>query len=153
MSFVLVALASPAMAKDGDRSDSDQIIMGAWSNPADCNRRNASHLGYLEFLARFQSLKGLCVAVEGYWYGRALFVSSRDARADRSNVARHLRHKRLGLYARTELLETAPSEPERYLIVGRAGECETQWPEAMMVMGYCHYTGGPILLVSEAFRR
>jgi hypothetical protein len=140
------------MAQDGDESDGDEIIISTWSNPADCNRGNASHHAYSAFLARFQSLKGSCVAVEGYWYGGALFVTSRDAREDRSNVARRLRHRRIGLYARPELLETAPGEPERYLIVGRVGECETQWPDAMMVMGYCHYTGGPILLVSQAFK-
>ncbi len=35
-------------------------------------------------------------------------------------------------------------------MTGVVGRCETQWPGADMVMGYCHYTGGPILLVASA---
>jgi hypothetical protein len=35
------------------------------------------------------------------------------------------------------------------MIVGIVGQCETEWPGAMMVLGYCHYTGGPILKVAE----
>lgn len=36
------------------------------------------------------------------------------------------------------------------MMIGVIGQCETEWPDAMMVLGYCHYTGGPILKVAEA---
>ena len=147
----LVAITNTAEAQDSD-APSEDIIMGAWSNQAECNRTNASRVSFTQFLASYKARKGTCVAVEGFWYGRALFKASRDGRTTKSNTSGHLRKKRIGLYARSELLEAAPARPERYLFVGRVGECETQWPGAMMVMGYCHYTGGPILLVSEAVK-
>src|SRR5688572_17846242 len=92
-----VALAVHGSATLGQDGDEDVIIMSAWSDPAQCNQGNASRLAYSKFLANYQSLKGSCVAVEGYWYGRALFASSRDAQGDRANVARELRNRRIGL--------------------------------------------------------
>ena len=92
---------------------------------------------------------GQCVAVEGYWAGRALFLSAQDASSDRSNVSRRLRKQRVGLYARWDTIGDSPEKPMRITFIGRVGECESQWPGAMMVMGYCHYTGGPILIVSQ----
>ena len=147
----LVAITNTAEAQDSD-APSEEIIMGAWSNPAECNRANAWRMSFTQFLASYKGRQGTCVAVEGFWYGRALFKASKDGRTSKSNTSRNLRKKRIGLYARSELLEAAPAKPERYLFVGRVGECETQWPGAMMIMGYCHYTGGPILLVSEAVK-
>jgi hypothetical protein len=34
-------------------------------------------------------------------------------------------------------------------MVGIIGQCETEWPGAMMVLGYCHFTGRPILKIAE----
>lgn len=34
-------------------------------------------------------------------------------------------------------------------MIGVVGQCETEWPNAMMVLGYCHYTSGTILKVSQ----
>ena len=55
----------------------------------------------------------------------------------------------MGLYADWETLGDPFTGPKRVRVVGHVGQCETQWPDAAMVLGYCHYTGGPILLVSE----
>lgn len=151
LACAFVAASNAAMAQVTDDSG-EGIIMGAWSNPADCNRASASRIKYRELLRRQKVLNGSCVAVEGYWQARALFENARDAQAQGSNFARHLRSNRIGIYARDDLMEAAPIRPQRYLVVGRVGECETQWPGAMMVMGYCHYTGGPILVVSEVLK-
>lgn len=125
--------------------------MNAWSDPADCNRANAQHVPFSTLASGAEELLGECVAVEGFWMGRAIFSSIRDAKARRANTSDRLRGKRIGLYAQWERVGEPPSAPVHTMVVGRVGQCETQWPGAMMVMGYCHYTGGPILLVADAF--
>jgi len=138
-------------AQTADEPPSEEFIMNAWSDPADCNLANAKRVSFSALAAKPMGLIGKCVAVEGYWSGRALFGSTQDAKTSRSNTSDRLRGKRIGIYAQWEIVGEPPNRPTRTLFVGRAGQCETQWPSATMVMGYCHYTGGSMLLVSQAF--
>lgn len=140
-------------AQEADPAPSDDIIMNAWSNPSDCNRDNALRIKFTTLAKDFHAIRGECVVVEGYWYGRALFGSPKQANFNRAFTSHRLSGKRVGLYAQWENIGEPPAEPSKTEFVGRVGECETQWPGAMMVMGYCHYTGGPILLVSEILPR
>lgn len=129
------------------------FVTGAWSDPSECNQKVARTVSFNALVADYKTLRGECVQVEGYWKGRALFSSAQLARARRSVMSDHLRSKRVGIYAQWEKVGEPPERPRRTTFVGRVGDCETQWPGATMVMGYCHYTGGPILLVSEAVSR
>ena len=142
--------ASNAAAQTAEDSPHDEIIMNAWSNLADCNRTVAKRVSFSALAADAKGLVGECVAVEGYWSGRAIFGSTREARTRFSNSTDRLKGKRIGIYAEWESIGVPPDRPTRTTFVGRVGQCETQWPSAMMVLGYCHYTGGPILLVAEA---
>lgn len=148
---VAIIAASNATAQTADESLHDEFIMNAWSNPIDCNRTVAKRVSFSALAADAEGMIGECVAVEGYWSGRALFGSTREAGTRRSNTTDRLRGKRIGIYAQWESIGEPPDRPTRIMFVGRVGQCETQWPGAMMVMGYCHYTGGSILLVAEAF--
>ena len=151
LAAALLLFDASVSAQDVEASSGDEIIMNAWSDPTECNQANADSVS-LEVLMRDADARiGDCVAVEGYWKGRALFGSARHARSEGAVVSDRLSGKRLGLYAQWEQIGNPPDQPESMRFVGRVGQCETQWPEAIMVMGYCHYTGGPILLVSEAF--
>lgn len=147
----LIAIPSSAQSSDQPGEDgSEDIILSAWSDPAKCNVENAIQVSIDEILERGSTLEGKCVAVDGFWAARALFSHARDGNRPRSNVDKALRHRRIGIYAREEVLEAAPRRSARYTMVGVLGQCETEWPSAMMVMGYCHYTGGPLLKVSQA---
>lgn len=146
-----IAATFSASAQTADESPGDEIIMNAWSNTTDCNRAVAKRVAFSVLAADADELLGECVAVEGYWSGRALFGSPRDAGSRLSNTSDRLRGKRIGIYAQWESVGEPPNRPRRTTFVGIAGQCETQWPGAMMVMGYCHYTGGPILLAAEVF--
>lgn len=64
-----------------------------------------------------------------------------------------LRSRRVGIYAADEVLDRAPDAPTRYTMIGIVDQCETAWPDALMVMGYCHYTSGPFLRISQAIPR
>lgn len=142
--------AIPSSAQSPGEGVNEDIILGAWSDPATCNIENAVQVSVDEILERGSALNGKCITVEGFWTARALFSHARDGNKPRSNVDKALRHRRIGIYAREELLEAAPRRSARYTMVGVLGQCETEWPSAMMVMGYCHYTGGPLLKVSQA---
>jgi len=146
-----IVAAFSASAQTANEFPRDEFIMNAWSDPTDCNRAVARRVSFSVLAADSEGLIGECVAVEGYWSGRALFGSTREARTRFSNSTDRLRGKRVGIYAQWESIGEPPDRPTRTMFVGRVGQCETQWPGAMMVMGYCHYTGGPILLVAEAF--
>ncbi|GGB50110.1 hypothetical protein GCM10010833_00930 [Blastomonas aquatica] len=150
-SFGVVVAASSATAQTADDAPRDEFILNAWSNPADCNLTVAKRVSFSVLATDAEGMLGECVAVEGHWSGRALFGSIREARTRLSNTTTRLRGKRIGIYAQWESIGEPPDRPTRTMLVGRVGQCETQWPGAMMVMGYCHYTGGPILLVAEAF--
>lgn len=147
----VIVVATIATAQTADGSPRDEFIMNAWSDPADCNLAVAKSVSFSVLAADVGGLVGQCVAVEGFWSGRALFGSKREARTRLSNTNDRLRGKRIGIYAQWESIGEPPDRPAGTMFVGRVGQCETQWPGAMMVMGYCHYTGGPILLVAEAF--
>jgi len=148
----LLSLAGTGQAQQrAAPADDEAIIMGAWTDPAKCNRDIARPASMPEIMAGTAVPDGTCVAVEGYWRGRALFARKADANDDRATVDPAHARSRIGLYAKPELFETAPHRSRRYVMIGLLGHCETQWPGAMMVMGYCHYTDGPILLLSQAF--
>jgi len=148
--FAAISAASIATAQAVDDASGDEIIMNAWSDPDDCNLAVAKRVSFSVLAADAGGLAGVCVAVEGYWLGRALFGSKREAKTRLSNTTDRLRGRRIGIYAQWESIGKPPDRPTGTMLVGRVGQCETQWPGAMMVMGYCHYTGGPILLVAEA---
>lgn len=105
-----------------------------------------------EALQLGDSLLGQCIAVDGFWSGSALFVTASDGNDRRSNSVEALRRRRIGVYGTERMLYLAPNHSLKYRLVGIYGRCETEWPGAMMVLGYCHYSGGPILKLSQAIR-
>jgi hypothetical protein len=145
----LLFVALPVSAQDEDAPKNFEVLMNAWASPDDCNRVNATEVSFSAVAADTDALIGQCVTFAGYWEGRAVFRNARDARSNGAQSEPGLRGRRVGLYANWELIGDLPTTPRRSRFVGIVGRCETQWPEAMMVMGFCHYTGGPILLVSE----
>ena len=156
--FVFAVLAASIATSAASQSSgiptesSEDIVLGAWSDPAVCSHRNAVHLSFHQVVAGGERLNGRCVAVEGFWVSRALFEREGQGNSARSHVSPSLRNRRIGIYARDEILENSPQRSTRYMMIGVVGQCETEWPDAIMVLGYCHYTGGPILKVAETIR-
>lgn len=152
IAFLLVLGGVSAAAQSSPPApnrESEDIILGAWSDPAKCNLTSAMRVTFDEVVRSGPALNGKCVAVNGFWAARALFGRAADANRRSSNDVPALRHRRIGIYARNEILGRAPKRATRYTILGIVGQCETEWSGATMVMGYCHYTGGPIIRVSQ----
>lgn|SRR3989344_6028356 len=154
VAIAMLCNSSGILAQETNQApDEEFFVTGAWSDPSECNQKVARAVSFDTLMADYITLRGERVRVEGYWKGRALFGSAQPARARRAVISDHLRSKRLGIYAQWEKVGGPPERPRRTTFIGIVGDCETQWPGATMVMGYCHYTGGPILLVSEAVSR
>ena len=98
------------------------------------------------------ALQGRCVAVHGYLSGHALFATRTDARARRAPSTRALEGRRIGLYGLAKALPKGAPREGSYEIVGIVGDCERLSAGGVAVMGYCHYTDGPYVAVSELKR-
>jgi hypothetical protein len=152
LSILSSGLMAPVSAQTNNQNQdlSDQIIVGAWGDPAKCNSSNARPLSLTDAARGDGVSPGDCVAVTGYWAGRALFASLADANAKRSTTSDALEGRRVGIYAKERLFATAPRRPKPFKIVGVYASCKTEWPEAMMVLGYCHFSDGPFLKAAQA---
>jgi hypothetical protein len=145
----LTAVSAQTPATDGD-PDSGDVITAAWADPSKCNVSNAPPVTFREAVQSGDRLNGKCIAVEGFWIGRALFERASDGNKEKSTVSKALEGRRIGLYGTEAILDDAPERSAPYRLVGIYGHCETEWPNAMLVLGYCHYTDGPILKLSQA---
>lgn len=79
---------------------SGDVIFGASSDPAKCNRARARSVSFDAVLKAKDKLNGTCVAVEGFWAGRNLFRRASHGNAKRSNTTRSLEGHRIGIDAR-----------------------------------------------------
>jgi hypothetical protein len=152
---MLLSSASPSIAQQnvasvGDTNDGD-IIISASLDPAVCNAKNATPLTFQEALSAKTPPTDQCVRVDGFRLGRALFVNATDAKAKNPEASKRLAARRIGIYGSERVLANAPRTAKRYTVVGQLRRCETAWPGAMLVLGYCHYSGGPFLLASQIF--
>ena len=151
--LALAVAASPQTEVPVSKTDDDSIIMWVAARPDACNLKVAKRVRFDAFVQKPDNWTGKCVAVSGYWHGRALFQSPSDASQEYSQSSDELDGQRVGIYGRTEVLEAAPKRPKQFIAVGIANTCERLSAGAVMVMGYCHYTGGPIIAVAEMRRR
>ncbi|MDB5712716.1 MAG: hypothetical protein JWO15_113 [Sphingomonadales bacterium] len=128
---------------------SDQIITGAWGDPTKCNLTNASPVLFADAARDGGAVSGACVSITAYWKGGAVYANKADAELAKSVVTSRLRGRRVGIYADERTFVTAPRHPTPFTVVGTYASCKTEWPGAMMVLGYCHFSDGPFLKVSQ----
>lgn len=127
----------------------DQIITGAWGDPTKCNFTNASPILFVDAARDDGAISGTCVSIIAYWKGGAIYANKADADIAKSVVTSRLRGRRVGIYADERTFEKAPRHPTPFTVVGTYASCKTEWPGAMMVLGYCHFSDGPFLKVSQ----
>ncbi|HKY82718.1 MAG TPA: hypothetical protein VJM09_14740 [Sphingobium sp.] len=128
---------------------SDQIVVGAWGDPTKCNFTNASPITFMNAARDGGAANGACVSITAYWKGGAIYANEIDAELPKSVVTPRLKGRRVGIYADERTFEKAPRHPTPYTVVGSYASCKTEWPGAMMVFGYCHFSDGPFLRVSQ----
>jgi hypothetical protein len=157
--LLLVWFAAAANGQDsqpvqGDAPDSEfNVVFDLFGNRERCNAGNARRVAFERVARGDAALHGKCVAVSGYQAGRALFASRGDARVRFPGSAEILEGRRIGLYGLSRVLPENAPRITFYRVVGIVGSCEELYGGGGMVMGYCHYTSGPYLAVSELQRR
>jgi hypothetical protein len=151
--LLAAALASSQQPAPSPPAAEEQpyIISTTWTRPEHCNVAVAARVALPDLLREPKKWGGKCVAVDGYWQQRALFVSPPRQRYAEGDKA--LKGARVGIYGTEELLSSAPRSSRRYTAIGVPGMCETLRQAAVMVFGYCHYTDGPYLAVAQMRRR
>lgn len=161
--LLTLILPFSALAQDADVAErGDTILQSAWTSEENCSERNAVDASFAEIAAGASNvLDGRCVRVSGYWRGRGFYADKEALRDlpfdgfvpksswDVPQGAEPLPPKeRIGLYARPETFEQAPERGRRARAYGVVRTCAL-FDRYLMVLGYCHYVGGPILIVSK----
>jgi hypothetical protein len=158
LALLLAWLAAAANGQDrqpaqGDAPESEfAFVLDVFGNREKCNAGNARHVTFERVARGDAALHGKCVAVSGYQASRALFASRRYARVRFAASTEILEGRRIGLYGLSRVLPQNAPRIAFYKVVGIVGSCEELGAGGGMVMGYCHYTAGPYLAVSELQR-
>ena len=118
-----------------------------------CSLARAKRVNLRTLAAEPDKWMGKCVALDGYWEGPAIFD---DVGGRRPQYARSMdvpADRRVGIYGNDKLWASAPTRPVAITAVGVAGRCEgLARGDNVMVLGYCHYTGGAYLAATEMRR-
>lgn len=146
-----VALSS--VAAQVNASQEDVVIFSHTADPEKCNLGNATQTDLLTLATDGKAWEGKCVKVRGYWARNALYSRARDTVQVRYPAMNEkLKARRIGLYVPERLQKEVPEHPRRYTAVGIVGDCTTLGQGVIMVMGYCHYTRGTYMAVSQMQR-
>jgi hypothetical protein len=132
--------------------NSESVLLYTWTKSEICNLGNAEAVRFAELARNSRRYEGRCLVVNGFWRGRGLFTSGRAGSRSGAFWDESLANSRIGLYAHEDILDQSPRSPTRARMIGILRHCDTAFQGYAMVMGYCHYTGGPILILSEAQR-
>jgi len=149
------ALAGAFPAQPQDHANEATIITNVWATPDECATETAKNVAFSKLASDPGSYAGQCLRVEGLWLGGRAFYS--DVRGfytvgpKLADVTKSKRAHRIGLYAKDGVLENGNGYSSAYVIAtGIAGTCRgLHRGHTVTVMGYCHYTSGPILKVSS----
>jgi hypothetical protein len=149
LSLALTAQTADAALPKAAEPNEFYVINDTWADKSKCNRGNAEQIELSTLANDHSAFIGRCVAVTGYLSGSALFPSKDESRTRYAQSAESLKLRRVGLYGLAKASPNAPVKSRRYVVVGLVGDCERLSDSTGMVMGYCHYTNGPYVAVSE----
>jgi hypothetical protein len=140
----LAALAAATAARAGD--EDFQIIMGYEPPEASCTAENTESVSMSALLKAPEARYGKCVSTEGYVTARALFVRKTDLDRRYPASNRYSAGRRIGLYGSDKLMaEIARRDWRRVRVTGLFYDCADLGAAGDLVLGYCHYAGGPFI--------
>jgi hypothetical protein len=149
-------MATPVMAQTPASAEEEAdkpaiIITGRWPHDGACTDANTTAITFEDLLRQKDAYADKCVSTVAWINGRALFARREDAAAAGSNFTGDLSGSRMGLYGSEETMTKIWSTTSvRARVVGILWDCQDlNGPNVIMVMGYCHYTGGPIISVAS----
>ena len=112
----------------------------------------AERIGFEAALETSAQRPRRCVALQGIWSGRALYRTTAQARRQGAEYVEENAPHRIGISAPDAILRRSP-RPASYIVVGILCDCSVFDGEEEAI-GYCHnHLSGPLLAVTEAYRR
>lgn len=149
-----MAVAGPVSAQQTGSPAAPQadVISSKWAKESACGPGNAQPVDFGTLLQALQQWHNKCVAVSGYFQGRALFLNADDTtrRLPPGDARRSL--ARVGIYSSPETAEKLHKlqDAEYVTVIGYLWDCQDmQGPGVIMVLGYCHMDSGAILGISS----
>ncbi|MEL6728269.1 MAG: hypothetical protein AAFP81_02020 [Pseudomonadota bacterium] len=148
--FLLFASATLANAQD-EKSATSSIVFSWYPTKDACNGSIAETVSLDALLRSPEDFQETCVRTEGFYKAGALFMHAHDLRRKYPSQNEVSAKRRLGVYAEQSLMEQLTrSQGNRVELVGLVSHCDALWGEnTIMVMGYCHHTGGPIIGLTQ----
>lgn len=96
---------------------------------------------------------GECVTAEGYTRARALFLWRRDLFRRYPSSNGTSARRRVGFYGNERMLAAVEAlDGKRVRATGLVFDCADIGAPGDLVLGYCHYTGGPIIALTAVER-
>ncbi len=141
-------LAAPALAQESPAAGDDDEVMFISSvsiGPGQCNIDKARPMTLQAARRHPARLDRTCVAVRGWWRGRALFSEAPvPPEFDRGHI---------GLYGDWDVLGQPPAKAVRVVAVGELSACAAlKASQPGTLLGYCHNVDGPVLILSQIVR-
>lgn len=148
VALALMMSAGTAQAQDAGE-DELSIVQYAWSR---CQPSESRQIDLQDLVEEPERWHGHCVVVRGYSGERSLFFDAADTRISGHATAEELEGRRVGLYGSQETMERLADLPlrTRISVTAKVSDCQDlKGKNVVMLMGYCHYVGGPILLITD----
>lgn len=141
--FAIVAGLSYAQ----ERKDTRSVLYSWHPTEEACNSSIATQVSLEDILSASETFQGKCVRTVGYYTTPALFVHERDLHRSLPVQNENSAQSRLGVYATQSQFDQFMSlEDSKVEVVGQISSCEALHDKNLgMVLGYCHYTLGPII--------
>lgn len=153
---VILSSAPPATAQNARPQEGVRMLMNAWSTPEKCNSENAIKVRLRHAIAHQSQFLGKCIKTKGYYSRRALYTEIGDIGSTDPSSRRSIAAHRIGVLGKQEYLdELYEDDPqEKIEIIGEFTTCERLAASlgGFFMGSYCHYTGGPIILMSSYSR-
>lgn len=123
------------------------VLMNWGPSKNHCNDKNTQAVTLMRLLSEPETFIGRCVQTDGVFKAGALFLNGRDASKDFPSSNNSIAKRRLGVYAGERKMKSLYFENGQTISVsGLVSDCSELHDEnTVMVLGYCHYSGGPII--------
>jgi hypothetical protein len=149
MTALVAAFGVDAAAEPGDM----QIIY-TLTPPAKACRPENTEAVPLKILVKDEGGRaGKCVVTEGYTTQRALFMNRRDLFLKRASSNGTSARRRIGFYGDEAMMKSVYElDGKRIRATGLLFDCADIGAPGDLVLGYCHYSGGPIIALTAVER-
>ena len=123
-------------------------VLKTWQPTVEaCSSSPAETVSLDDLLQTPDVYQGKCVRTEGFFVAGALFIKERDIRREFPAQNEASADRRLGVYSGQEQsAKLRRASGKKVDVIGLVSHCASlRTEDTVMVMGYCHYTDGPVI--------